>query len=63
MEEEFLHLFPGFLAYAVAVHHCVTQVSITHMGCIFFDDERLHSVPTILVKLPSAGGICILERT
>jgi hypothetical protein len=30
--------FQDFIATAVAVHHPITQVNITHMGCIAFDD-------------------------
>jgi predicted TIM-barrel fold metal-dependent hydrolase len=38
MEEEFFCPFRGFIATAVAVHHPMTQVNITHMGCTVFDD-------------------------
>lgn len=37
MEEELFNLFPGSLAHAVAIHHPVTEVSVTHMACIIFD--------------------------
>jgi hypothetical protein len=53
--------FPGVLADAVAVRHPTTQVNVTHMGCIVFDDQTLHSFLTFL-KLPSAGRMCIFER-
>jgi hypothetical protein len=47
MEEEFFfHQFPGFLANAAVVCHPITQVNITHTGCIVFNDQRLHSFPT-----------------
>jgi hypothetical protein len=38
--EDFFHSFPGFLANAVAVRHPITQVNITHTGCILFNDHR-----------------------
>jgi hypothetical protein len=47
MEEEFFHSFPGFLSNAIAVCHPVTQVSVTHVGCVVFDDEWLYSFPTL----------------
>jgi hypothetical protein len=52
MEEKFFHPFPGSLAYTVAVRHSVTQANIIHMGFIVFDDQRLHSFPTLL-EVPS----------
>jgi predicted TIM-barrel fold metal-dependent hydrolase len=48
MEQEFFSSFPGSLANAVAVHHPNTQVNITHIGCLVFDEQKLSSFPTCL---------------
>jgi hypothetical protein len=37
------------------------QASITHMGCIVFDDQRLHRFSTIL-EVSSTCGMCILSH-
>jgi hypothetical protein len=40
--------FQGFVANAVTFRHPITQINVTNMGCVNFDDQRLHSLPIFL---------------
>jgi hypothetical protein len=51
MKEEPFCPFPGPLAYAIAVHYPVTHVNMTHLDCIVFEHQKLHSFPTFLEDL------------
>jgi hypothetical protein len=51
------HPFPGFLANAVAIHSFITHVCWT-----VFNDQDFTAFPPA-IKLPSAGGMGILEWT